>query len=107
MKYDFDTIVLRRGTNSYKWDTPKEKNVLPMWVADMDFRTHPHCRSLTKAGCTRYFRLYQSTRNLLRCGRPVVREPSSLADRSPVDYLYKRCRTGSVGHYQSPDRTGR
>ena len=25
MKYDFDTIVLRRGTNSYKWDTPKEK----------------------------------------------------------------------------------
>ena len=41
MKYDFDTIVLRRGTNSYKWDTPKEKNVLPMWVADMDFRTAP------------------------------------------------------------------
>lgn len=41
MKYDFDTIVLRRGTNSYKWDTPKEKNVLPMWVADMDFRTPP------------------------------------------------------------------
>ena len=39
MKYDFDTIVPRRGTNSYKWDTPKEKNVLPMWVADMDFRT--------------------------------------------------------------------
>ena len=74
MKYDFDTIVLRRGTNSYKWDTPKEKNVLPMWVADMDFRTHPHCRSLAKAGCTRYFRLYQSTRNLLRCSRPVVRE---------------------------------
>lgn len=41
MKYDFDTIVPRRGTNSYKWDTPKEKNVLPMWVADMDFRTPP------------------------------------------------------------------
>lgn len=41
MKYDFDTIVPRCGTNSYKWDTPKEKNVLPMWVADMDFRTPP------------------------------------------------------------------
>ncbi|MFK1889722.1 MalY/PatB family protein [Bacteroides fragilis] len=41
MKYDFDTIVPRRGTNSYKWDTPKEENVLPMWVADMDFRTAP------------------------------------------------------------------
>ena len=29
MKYDFDTIVPRRGTNSYKWDTPKEKNGYP------------------------------------------------------------------------------
>jgi cystathionine beta-lyase len=41
MRYDFDTIVPRRGTNSYKWDTPEEENVLPMWVADMDFRTAP------------------------------------------------------------------
>ena len=41
MTYDFDTIVPRRGTNSYKWDTPEEENVLPMWVADMDFRTAP------------------------------------------------------------------
>ena len=31
MKYDFDTIIPRRGTNSYKWDTPEEENVLPMW----------------------------------------------------------------------------
>ena len=41
MKYDFDTIIPRRGTNSYKWDTPEEEHVLPMWVADMDFRTAP------------------------------------------------------------------
>ena len=41
MKYDFDTIVPRRGTNSYKWDTPEEEGTLPMWVADMDFRTAP------------------------------------------------------------------
>ena len=41
MNYNFDTIVPRRGTNSYKWDTPEEENVLPMWVADMDFRTAP------------------------------------------------------------------
>lgn len=38
---DFDTIIPRRGTNSYKWDTPQKENVLPMWVADMDFRTAP------------------------------------------------------------------
>ena len=41
MKYNFDEIVQRRGTNSYKWDTAKEDGILPMWVADMDFRTAP------------------------------------------------------------------
>ena len=40
-KYDFDTVVPRRGTNSYKWDTPEQEGVLPMWVADMDFRAAP------------------------------------------------------------------
>lgn len=37
----FDEIVPRRGTCSYKWDTASEEGVLPMWVADMDFRTAP------------------------------------------------------------------
>lgn len=41
MKYDFDKIIDRRGTNSYKWDTPEEDGVIPMWVADMDFFTAP------------------------------------------------------------------
>jgi len=41
MKYNFDEIIQRRGSNSYKWDTTKNNNILPMWVADMDFRTAP------------------------------------------------------------------
>ena len=41
MKYNFDEIVERLGSNSYKWDTAKDKDILPMWVADMDFRTAP------------------------------------------------------------------
>ncbi|WP_106829281.1 MalY/PatB family protein [Parabacteroides pacaensis] len=41
MKYSFDEIISRRGSNSYKWDTEKDDDVLPMWVADMDFRTAP------------------------------------------------------------------
>ena len=41
MKYNFDEIIPRRGSNSYKWDTAKNNEVLPMWVADMDFRTAP------------------------------------------------------------------
>ena len=60
MTYDFDMIVPRRGTGSYKWDTPEEENVLPMWVADMDFRTAP---AIIEG--TWYFRLCQSARNLL------------------------------------------
>ena len=41
MKYDFDEIIPRRHTNSYKWDGATDSNVLPLWVADMDFRTAP------------------------------------------------------------------
>ncbi|NLD98759.1 MAG: pyridoxal phosphate-dependent aminotransferase [Fibrobacter sp.] len=42
MKYDFDKIIDRQGTLSYKWDArykefPKNPDVLPLWVADMDF----------------------------------------------------------------------
>ena len=39
MKYDFDAVVDRNGTYSLKWDV--SGNELPMWVADMDFRTAP------------------------------------------------------------------
>ena len=39
MKYDFDTVVDRRSTGSLKWDV--RENELPMWVADMDFKTAP------------------------------------------------------------------
>ena len=35
MKYNFDEIIPRRGTNSYKWDSAEDADVLPMWVADM------------------------------------------------------------------------
>nr|WP_317353478.1 MalY/PatB family protein [uncultured Agathobacter sp.] len=37
--YDFDEIVDRRGSGSLKWDVADDE--LPMWVADMDFKTCP------------------------------------------------------------------
>ena len=46
MKYDFDEIVDRRGTNSEKWEVAEGE--LPMWVADMDFRTAPEIVSALK-----------------------------------------------------------
>ena len=39
MKYDFDSVINRRGTDSMKWDV--KENELPMWVADMDFKAAP------------------------------------------------------------------
>jgi cystathionine beta-lyase len=38
MTYDFDQIVERRGSDSVKWGWYDE-DVLPLWVADMDFRS--------------------------------------------------------------------
>lgn len=37
----FDEIVDRRGSGSYKWDSEPDPDVIPLWVADMDFRTAP------------------------------------------------------------------
>jgi len=38
MKYDFDKVVERRNTRSAKW-TRYGPEVLPMWIADMDFKS--------------------------------------------------------------------
>ena len=48
MKYNFDKETQRRGTNSYKWDMVKEEDVLPMWVADMDFEVAPCIKEALK-----------------------------------------------------------
>jgi cystathionine beta-lyase len=45
MKYDFDEIIDRRNTNSLKYDSAAQHGMpdglLPLWVADMDFRSPP------------------------------------------------------------------
>lgn len=49
MKYDFDTVIDRNHTNCLKYDFKTERgmeeDVLPLWVADMDFQTLPEIRS--------------------------------------------------------------
>ena len=45
-KYDFDEMTVRRGSNCVKWDAespagPIDEDVLPLWVADMDFKAAP------------------------------------------------------------------
>jgi cystathionine beta-lyase len=43
MKYDFDKVISRQGTGALKLDVLQERygdaNLLPLWVADMDFET--------------------------------------------------------------------
>ena len=49
MRYDFDTVIDRHDTFSTKWAFPERflpsdalsADLLPMWIADMDFRTAP------------------------------------------------------------------
>ncbi len=41
MTFDFDTVIDRRGTDSQKWQKYAGKDILPLWVADMDFKSSP------------------------------------------------------------------
>ena len=41
MKYDFDELTERRGTHCVKWDESPNDEVIPLWVADMDFKAAP------------------------------------------------------------------
>jgi cysteine-S-conjugate beta-lyase len=58
MNYDFDKLIDRRGTDSVKWDLLNEEfgrdDVLPMWVADMDFAAPPEVCSALKARAEHY-----------------------------------------------------
>ena len=46
-QYDFDKYIERAGTHSVKWDR-YPKDVLPLWVADMDFPSPPEVLSELK-----------------------------------------------------------
>ena len=48
MKYNFDEIVERRGTHCVKWDESPSDEVIPLWVADMDFKAAPQILEAVK-----------------------------------------------------------
>ena len=41
MTFDFDHPPERRGTDSQKWQKYAGRDILPLWVADMDFVSPP------------------------------------------------------------------
>jgi len=55
MNYNFDEIISRDGTNSLKHDGKKRYfgtgDILPMWVADMDFKTPPFIMEALRKRC--------------------------------------------------------
>ena len=40
-EFDFDIPVDRQQTSSLKWDRYGSRDIIPLWVADMDFRSPP------------------------------------------------------------------
>lgn len=55
MTYDFNRLIERKGTNSLKYDFAAERgkpeDVIPLWVADMDFQTPPEVTDAMIAAC--------------------------------------------------------
>jgi cystathionine beta-lyase len=78
MPFDFDISLDRRHTGSLKWDKYKGRDILPMWVADMDFLSPPAVVEALRA----------------RAGNGVFgyTVPSEAAVQAALDYLRARHR---------------
>ena len=48
MTYNFDKLTERRGTGCVKWDETPDKDIIPMWIADMDFPVAPAIQEAIK-----------------------------------------------------------
>ncbi len=64
MKYNFDLQIDRRATNCVKWDEFSDPDIIPLWVADMDFETAPcileAVRKRAEHGCFGYTHVPES-----------------------------------------------
>ncbi|MFD2520829.1 MalY/PatB family protein [Emticicia soli] len=61
MTYDFDEVIDRTQTDSVKWSRYGDKDVIPLWVADMDFKAAPPILDaldkVTKEGVIGYWKV--------------------------------------------------
>lgn len=61
MTYDFDEVIDRTQTDSVKWSRYGDKDVIPLWVADMDFKAAPPILDaldkVTKEGIIGYWKV--------------------------------------------------
>ena len=61
MTYDFDELIDRTQTDSAKWKKYAGKDIIPLWVADMDFKASPAILQaldkVTKEGVIGYWQI--------------------------------------------------
>ena len=105
MKYNFDEIIPRRGTNSYKWDSANDADILPMWVADMDFRTASAVTEALKKrvehGIFGYVRVPDSYYHAVV--HWFGRRHYWKIEREWI--IYNRSSTGFISNHKSPDES--
>jgi cystathionine beta-lyase len=80
MTFNFDTPPDRRGTDSQKWQKYAGRDVLPMWVADMDFETAP---AIVEAIRTRL------GHGVFGYSRPVASTVSAIVEAMESRYRWK------------------
>ena len=66
MNYNFDEIVTRRGSNCIKWDEAEDPNIIPLWVADMDFHVYPGITEALRK------RVEHDVLDIPSCRRPIT-----------------------------------
>ena len=87
---NFDQPVERRGTHSLKYDFAEErgrkKDILPLWVADMDFKTSSFVQEALIRQAEHGIYGYRVRSGILRCGQLLDGTPSRMEDRQGVDH---------------------
>lgn len=80
MTFNFDTPPDRRGTDSQKWQKYAGRDILPMWVADMDFESPP---AIAEA-------LHERVRHgIFGYARPVKSEVDAIVEAMQQRYGWK------------------
>jgi cystathionine beta-lyase len=89
MAFNFDSCPERAGTDSTKWHKYHDRDVIPCWIADMDFESAPAIVEAVKARAAHgVLRLPGAARRGVRLGREPCPPPAWLGDQAGVDHVH-------------------
>ena len=92
MHFEFDKIINRLGTSSSKWNKYNRPEIIPMWVADMDFETAP---------CIKSALLDRINHGIYGYTEPPKELPSTVAQYLKTELKLKTIRNVTLGHIRS------